>query len=204
AGGDGIIYAITKKGSLMRYRHAGFATGSGKNDPGSWQAPQQLASGWGDYTQAFSVGHGVIYAIARDGTLQWFRHTGFSGGKATMDGPRNVGHGWNGLKAFSGGDGVMYTIAPDGKLRWYKHNAFMTGGGLDTPGAWENRTEVGSGWNGFDRVFAAGNGVIYAVAHDGTLLRYRHRGYQTGKFAWDAAQPVATGWGNLRGAFAQP
>lgn len=77
AGGDGIIYAITKKGSLMRYRHAGFATGSGKNDPGSWQAPQQLASGWGDYTQAFSVGHGVIYAIARDGTLQWFRHTGF-------------------------------------------------------------------------------------------------------------------------------
>ncbi|MEO8366343.1 MAG: tachylectin-related carbohydrate-binding protein [Pseudoxanthomonas sp.] len=204
AGGDGVIYVITQRGALMRYRHAGYASGSSRNVSGAWEAPQQLASDWGEYTQAFSAGHGVIYAIARDGTLKWYRHTGFANGKATLDGPRDVGRGWNGLTVFSAGDGVIYTITPDGVLRWYRHVAFMTGGALDAPGAWQGRTQVAVGWGGFEHVFAAGGGVIYVVRQDGQLLRYRHLGYLTGASAWDSPQPVASGWKQLRQAFAQP
>jgi hypothetical protein len=203
AGGDGVVYAITSAGILMRYQHTGIASGSAKNE-GGWAPPQALASGWGGIVQAFSAGHGVIYAVTADGTLTWYRHTGFANGKATLEGPKKVGHGWNGLKIFSGGDGVMYTIAPDGTLRWYRQIAFLTGGALETPGAWAARREVGNGWNDFAQVFSAGNGNIYAVTNDGAVRWYRHRGYRDGANSWDPPRTVANGWGGLRTAFAQP
>ncbi|MEP6633165.1 MAG: tachylectin-related carbohydrate-binding protein [Luteimonas sp.] len=202
-GGDGIIYAITRNGALMRYQHIGFATGLGRDDNGGWLAPQQLANGWGNFAQTFSAGHGVIYAIARDGTLKWYRETVTANGKPSMEGPKDVDKGWNGLKVFSGGDGVIYTIAGDGNLKWTRHNAFMTGAAVGTSGAWESRKDVGTGWNNFERVFSTGNGIVYAVTHDGKLMWYHHKGYQDGRFAWDAPQPVGTGWGGMRWVFAQ-
>jgi hypothetical protein len=203
-GGDGTIYAITRNGVLIRYQHAGFRTGLGKDDPGGWGAPQQLATGWGDFTQAFSAGHGVIYAIARDGTLKWYRLTGFANGRATMIGPRNVGRGWNGVKVFSAGDGVIYTITGDGKLMWDWHYGYMSGEGLETPAAWEARKQVGTGWNDFEHVFATGNGIIYAVTRDGKLMWRHHRGYKDGSLAWDPARQFGTGWQGMSWVLAQP
>jgi hypothetical protein len=55
---------------------------------------------------------------------------------------------------FSTGGGVIYGVAPDGRLWWYRHNAYLTGGGLETPGAWEVRAVVGHGWGDFSEVFA--------------------------------------------------
>ncbi len=202
-GGDGIIYAITRNGALMRYQHAGFAAGLGRDDTGGWLAPQQLANGWGNFAQTFSVGHGIIYAIARDGTLKWYRQTVSANGKSALEGPKDVDKGWSGLKVFSGGDGVIYAIAGDGKLKWTRHNAFMTGAGTGTPGAWESRKDVGTGWNDFERVFSTGDGVVYAVTHDGKLMWYHHLGYKDGRFAWDPTKQVGNGWGNLRWVFAQ-
>ncbi len=203
AGGDGVLYAITNSGVLMRYQHTGIASGSAKN-AGGWSPPQTLASGWGSVVQAFSVGHGVLYAVTDDGTLSWYRHTGYANGKATFEGPKKVSSGWNGLKSFSGGDGVLYTITPDGTLRWYRHLAYLTGGASSTPGTWAARREVGTGWNDFASVFSAGNGNIYAVMRDGTVRWYRHRGYMDGANSWDAPITVATGWNDVRVAIAQP
>lgn len=203
AGGDGIFYAVTPAGALMRYQHTGIASGSAKND-GGWAPPQTLASGWGNVVRAYSAGHGVIYAVTADGSLTWYRHTGFVNGKATFDGPRTVNNGWNGLKIVSAGDGVIYTIAPNGILRWYHHLAFMTGGALSTPGAWAARRDVGTGWNDFAQVVSAGHGNLYAVMKDGTVRWYRHRGYLDGANSWDAPVTVAAGWSGLRGVVAQP
>lgn len=199
AGGNGVIYAITQRGVLVRYEHAGFSNGLGKDDPDSWRDPQQLATGWGNYTQAFSVGHGVIYAIAADGTLKWFRHTGSTNGRATLEGPRDVGTGWTGFKVFSGGDGVIYTITADGTLWWYRHYNYLTG----APGAWSERKKVGSGWADFERVFSTGDGIVYVVTHDGKLMWHHHKGYQDGRFDWDPPAHVGTGWGGRRAVIAQ-
>jgi len=203
-GGDDVIYAITQNGALMRYEHAGFENGLGKDDVGAWRAPQEILRGWGNVRQSFSAGNGVIYVITDDGRLLWYRHTGFSNGKAVVQGPKEVGHGWNGLQVFSGGDGVLYSIAPDGTLSWHHHVAYLTGDGSEKPGAWEARRQVGTGWNGFRRVFSAGNGVIYVITADGKLMWYHHRGYRDGRFAWDPEQQVGTGWTDMRWAFAQP
>ena len=204
AGGDGVIYTISQGGTLMRTRHAGFATGLASNQSGSWEPPQKIADGWGRFTQAFSVGHGVIYGVMPDGTLKWYRLQGVKNGQAVIDGPRDVGSGWNGLKIFSVGDGVIYTITPDGTLRWYRHNAYLTGEGPKSPNAWVGRTEVAHGWQDVDQVFSAGDGVIYAVKHDGSLIWCRHLGYRDGTATWAAEKPVATGWSGLRWAFVQP
>jgi len=209
AGGEGVIYAVTRQGALMLFRHAGFGEGLGRDDAAAWLPPQEIATGWGNFTQIFSGGDGVIYAVTPEGKLRWYRHTGFINGRATLDGPREVGRGWGGLRhVFSMGDGVIYTITPDGKLRWYRHVAHRTGGGLETQGSWEGGREVGHGWEGLRQVFAAGRGVIYAVTPDGKLWWYRHRGYRTGRGfetpgSWEARKSISNDWGNFVQAFAQ-
>ena len=60
---------------------------------------------------------------------------------------------------------------------------------------------VGNGWNGFARVFGGGQGVIYAVKPDGTLLWYRHTGYLTGQRTWEGPKVVGSGWQNFSKVF---
>ena len=59
---------------------------------------RRIATGWGNLTQVFSAGEGIIYTITPDGKLWWFKHTGFINGKATWEGPKNVGRGWKSFK----------------------------------------------------------------------------------------------------------
>jgi hypothetical protein len=204
-GGNGIIYAITSQGSLMRYQHTGFNTGLGKDDNGAWLPAQQIATGWGNVTHAFSEGSGIIYAITGDGRLWWFRHTGFDGDRAIWEGPKDVGRGWGDLKqVFSMGEGIIYTISYDGKLNWYRHNGYMSGAGLDTPGSWTGPKQVGTGWGELKQVFSTGDGIIYGITPEGKLMWRRHRGFRDGTFAWEGPAQVGTGWGNLFQVFAQP
>jgi hypothetical protein len=189
----------------MRYQHTGFSTGLGKDDAGAWLPPQQIATGWGNYTQVFSAGNGVIYVITGDGKLKWLKHTGFSNGKATWEGPKDVGRGWGDLKQiFSMGEGIIYAITNDGKLNWFRHNGYMTGDGLDTPGSWTGPKQVGTGWGEFTRVFSTGDGIIYGIAPSGKLMWFNHHGYKQGTFVWDGPKEVGKGWENLVQVFAQP
>jgi hypothetical protein len=63
--------------------------------------------------------------------------------------------------------------------------------------------KVGSGWN-FRQVFAADDGVIYAINNAGDLLWYQHLGRSDGAATWSnggTAKKVGSGW-NFRQVFA--
>ncbi|MCI0415531.1 hypothetical protein L0222_22380 [bacterium] len=206
AGGNS-LYALTEDGKLMWYQHTGFNDGTI-----NWKAPAEVGHGW-TFTKIFSGGEGIIYAITQEGKLLWHKHNGYMTG-AGLETPgawgstKEVGRGWNGFQqVFSGGGGIIYAITQDGKLRWYKHNGYLSGAGLETPGAWEGPKEVGRGWNGFQQIVPAGDGVILVIQNDGKLRWYKHNGYMTGvgletPGAWEGPKEVGTGWQSFRKVFA--
>ena len=85
---------------------------------------------------------------------------------------------------------AIYHIDAGGHLTWMRHEDAWNGGGKET---WvQNR--VGSGWNRFRRVFAGGQGIVYAMMENGDLYWYKHFGYADGAPNWAPAQKVGTGW----------
>jgi hypothetical protein len=139
----------------------------------------KVGNGWQSFAQILGGGNGVIYAIAPDGTLMWYRHAGFATGDArAWAGPKKIGSGWNSFKhVFSAGAGAIYAITHDGKLMLYRHLDPMNG-----EFRWSGPTQVGVGWQNFAQVFSTGNGVIYTLTPEGKLSYYRH-------LTWNAAQP---------------
>jgi len=103
-----------------------------------------VGSGWNAFKSVFSGGDGVIYALKEDGTLLWYRHTGWADGSFAWEGPRVVGSGWAAFRnVFAGGDdGIVYAVRTDGALLWYKHRGLATGT-FD----WEGPRTVGTGWS---------------------------------------------------------
>jgi len=160
SGGDGVIYTVLTDGTLKWRRHLAYLTGQGLETPGSWSPYRSVGRGWANYKHVFSGGNGIIYVIANDGTLKWFRHRAYLTGEGletqgAWEGPKTVGRGWENVQqVFSGGDGIIYAVMPDGKLRWFKHVGYLDGRGLETPGAWEGPKEVGRGWSEVKNVFA--------------------------------------------------
>lgn len=141
-----------------------------------------------------------FYAIAPDGTLNWYRHTGRSRLTGAWDPNKAVGSGWGGFTTvFGGGDGVVYAIRPDGALFWYYHDGRNQGAFQ-----WQGAKQVGTGWSGFSRVFAGEGGVIYVVTTDGRLMWYRHLGRRDGTFRWQGPVQVGTGWGGFVALCAGP
>jgi len=200
-GGDSppsVLYSIASTGALKWYRHNGAQTGAGLNTPGAWSGPTDVGSGWQNFKEVFSMGDGLIYAIAGDGKLKWYKHTGFRDGRMAWAGPKDVGTGWQTFQqVFGAGNGIIYAIAGDGSLKWYKHTGYQDGSFR-----WEGPKNVGTGWQNFKQVLAAGNGIIYAIAGDGSLKWYKHTGYQDGSFRWEGPKDVGTGWQNFKEVFA--
>jgi hypothetical protein len=89
--GNGIIFAITREGKLLWYRHTDYANGVK-----AWEPTKEVGRGWGDFKNVFSSGDGVIYAITQDGKLQWRRYNGYmsGGGYDTWQGPTEAATGW--------------------------------------------------------------------------------------------------------------
>jgi hypothetical protein len=206
------IYGIDADGRLQWYRHDGARTGLGFQTPGAWQGARPVGRGWNDVKRVFPGGGNIIYAITADGTLKWYQHNGFNTGlglesASSWTSSKNVGRGWDGfVDVFSAGEGVIYLIQPDGTLKWHRHLAYRTGEGLETPGAWATSRNVGRGWAGYKHVFSGGNGVIYAIANDGTLKWLRHKAYRTGEGletpgAWEGPKNVGRGWGDVQQVF---
>jgi hypothetical protein len=137
---------------------------------------------------------GVIYALATNNDLLWYRHDGRDDGTFRWAAPagKKVGSGWSFKQIFSGGDGVIYAITESGDLLWYRHDG--RGDGTFRWAAPEGK-KVGTGWD-FKQVFSGGGGVIYAITADGDLLWYRHDGRDDGTFRWAAPEgkKVGTGW----------
>jgi hypothetical protein len=196
SGGSDIIYGISTDGTLKWYKHRGSRDGDGTSTPGAWEGPKDVGTGWQNFKQVFSGCDGIIYAIAYDGRLKWYRHNGFRTGDGlnvagAWDGPKDVGTGWAEPKeVFSGCGGIIYTLASNGTLNWYYHKGFQVGT-FD----WKDPAVVDRGWQNFAQVFSGCDGVIYGIANDGTLKWYRHNGFRTGDGgSWDGPKDVYAGW----------
>src|SRR3978361_604108 len=80
---------------------------------------------------------------------------------------------------------TIYHVEVDGRLQWVRREPDGSG--------FERRT-VGNGWGEFVDVIAAGGNCLYARQPDGTLLWYRHDGFNDGTFAWTGPRRVGTAW----------
>ena len=173
SGGDGLVYAIKNDGTLLWYRHDGFADGGGVN---TWEGPKVVGSSWLQFKHVFSGGQGIIYAVKPDGQLLWYRHDGYATGDSKWSGPLKVGSGWQNFRAIIPvGDGIILGVTDDGRMLWYKHKDYLTG--TSNPGVmrpsgpgvkgqvvagatvsgiahWEGPVQIGSGWQGFQKVIA--------------------------------------------------
>jgi hypothetical protein len=200
----GFVYGIKDSGELMWYQHLGREDGTFR-----WKDGKQVGTGWASFTNVFSGGDGIIYAIEpmsapgldagtgrvkkpSGGRLMWYRHVGQKDGSFRWEGPKVVGTGWAALRqAFYGGNGVVYFVQENGELMWARHI-----GRDDGTFRWDGPKKVGSGWGGFTKLFSGGDGVIYAVQENGDLVWYRHDGHNDGSFRWAAAaaKKVGSGW----------
>lgn len=209
------FYGLTQGGTLKWYRNDTSWTTVG-SEPGTpqWKGPVTVRSGWGSYTRIVPAGDGILYAITSDGTLKWFRHSGYLDGTVNWSGPIDAwprqptpgklgklrfSPNWANFKqVFSGGEGVMYTITNDGVLQWYLHTGYQTGDPV-----WEGPKDVGTGWQDFTRVFSPGDGVIYAMRATGEVLWYKHVGYKDGTVSWQGPVQIAADWQDFIFVFPQ-
>ena len=212
---DGVIYAVEPMveplvrveertgpptgGRLFWYRHLGTSDGRF-----AWEGPKTVGKGW-DFKQVFAADDRVIYGIDTDGKMIWYRHLGRDDGSFTWQGPKGQRPRWDYRHVFSGGDGVIYAVEhmveplvnargstgprAGGRLLWHRHL-----GWADGSDRWAQAPKtIGQGWD-FKHVFSGGDGVIYAINHDGDLVWYRHLGREDGRFVWDGPRTVGHGW----------
>ncbi len=189
AGGNS-MYALTNDGKLLWYRHDGFNDGSR-----NWPQQVEVGHGW-TFTKIFSGGEGIIYAIKDDGELLWYKHTGYAdgGGPETWVGPKSVG--------------AQPPSASAPKSICDRAREARARNSPAAPGLEGQCRAVGETapappvdviqWNQFKDVFSAGEGKVYAVKPDGTLLFYQHIGWATGERSWSEPRQVGTGWANFR------
>lgn len=192
-----VFHAIKKNGSLVWYKHFGRLNGA--DNWANFEGEKVLTRrGWNGFKQVISAGDGVLYGIKQNGTLVWYRNTGWErgqrnwanrGGEIVLATGTRPGDGWSQYKTvISGGDGVLYAIKQDGSLVWYRHTGWETG-----ENRWANRGNervlirgrgAGSGWSAFKQVISASQGVFYVIKYDGSLAWYRHEGWETGRRLW--------------------
>jgi len=60
-----------------------------------WSGPEQVGTGWGGFAQLYSAGNGVIYGLATDGKLSYYRHLTWNAATPTFEwaGPVPAGVG---------------------------------------------------------------------------------------------------------------
>jgi hypothetical protein len=176
-GSDGVIYAVQNDGTLLWFRHAGFANGGGA---ATMTGPKPVASGFGQFKNVFSAGSGIIYGVAADGSLLWYRHKNYLTGVADAANAKSTANTKNTANA--------------------KNTVIKAEQNLNAPSQLEGPVTVGSGWGNFRQVIPSGAGVVLAVQSDGTLLWYRHDDYLTGVSTASGAAAPGAGTGIQKAA----
>jgi Tachylectin len=205
AGGDGVLYALTKSGNLLWYRYdtarAAWLKGSGT----------VVGSGFVPGTSVVNIAvgaNGWIYVVRTDGKLVLYRHvgrlageatwgtgtgtgTGAVGGGGTVTGSGSavgsglvIGSGWTGDELIAPqGDGTIYRQL-GGNLYWFRHTDPAAGSVT-----WANSgagVKIGSGWWFYD-LLPLGAGVLLATSSpSGQVSLYQHGDPVGGTAAWGA------------------
>ena len=133
--------------------------------------------GWGNYKTMFGGVNGVIYAVAQDGKLYWFRHLTYL--NPVPEPP------------------LAELLNPMNQIKSTMTQRWMS--------SWQGPNKVGDGWGSFPQIFSPGEGHIYAVLPNGDLMYHRHLGWQNGSYVWDevSVRKIAEGWDKYRFAFAR-
>ncbi len=140
-----------------------------------------------------------------DGTLWYYRNDGTADGDPINGSGAQIGTGWGGFDWIDGadisGDGSadLYARKPDGTLWYYPNNRGSNPGGLPFAGS---GTQIGTGFNAFDRVDAAdidgdGRADLLARKPDGSLWYYRNDGTADGDPINGSGTQIGTGWGGF-------
>jgi len=173
---DPIIWALTPTGTLTRRRHQG----GGANAEGTWDPPEQLAQSWDHYLALASAGGPSVYVITEERQVLYRRLTGntWSAVPLDVDQPAIVG----------GGGGVLYTLGNDHLLRWWQHNSQepITLSGPVVLGPWD-----------YHRTIGAGNGYLYGIRTDGTLVQHIHTSWRQGTPDLSPGLEIGTGWADF-------
>jgi len=202
------IYSIDSNGLLLWHGHSDPDDGADLWASGGKRT--EIASGWGGFTDVFSGGGGVMYAINSAGELFWYRHKDpkrDSVGFANNGQAKRVGVGWSRFtQNFSGGAGIIYGINPQGQLFWYHHMDWTGGSGGFANGGTGKQIGIDIDWGRFTHVFSGGRGVMYAIDSQGKLFWYRHNDWTGGSegFAnnWNGKQiGIDIDWGRFTRVF---
>jgi hypothetical protein len=127
-----------------------------------------------------------------------------------VHGPSPVGNGWQnfrqivpGTYAYRPGSSPQFSLlglTQSGQFKLYQHlrsldntAAAAIRGPVDVPASWN--------WNDYLRLFGGGDGVVYAISHQGALIWHR-LDESSSPARWLGPVVVANGgWANLRHAF---
>lgn len=161
---------------------------------------------------------GVLYGIARNGNLLWYRYLGSGAqepsGQTVWHGNSGnpIGNGWQHLEFVLGcGDGVILAVHPNGNLHWY---CYQGNGESDVTGSagWHSNSGnvIGNGWAGLRDLFVfpqagrpSNHLKLLAVMPNGDLRWYSYHGNgehdPTGTLGWhpNSGNTVGNGWQGL-------
>ena len=167
------------------------------------------------FIQLVPAGSGVIYAIQADGTLYWYRNTGWeTGSSAWANGGTGlqIGTGWHQfVQVISAGDGqTLYAFDASGNCHWYQYQLsnWNTGAGTWTGGG--AGPVIGGGFQVYPRILQGGwNGAMFCMDNSGSLWWYQYTAGngQGGSSAWaNSGEPVKIGSGfqMLKRAWTEP
>lgn len=99
------------------------------------------------------------------------------------------------------GKGVLYSVDSGGALRWYRHSDWQRGGTAQAD--WTDNSPAlltTGGWNQFKQVIPGGEGVIYGIKPDGSLVWYKHEGWLTGTPNWTSLSETVLSTGSGEGS----
>lgn len=194
---EALVFSVYPNGTLWLYPHQEPETGAAQ-----WSQWTEIGSGW--ESRAFGGRDRRVYDVKPDGTLWRFRldpNTGWEDGGAG----RKIADDWQDHadpnfknRVTVDSLGHFYTVDKQGNLRWRSYN--------ETTSTWAT-TIIDTGWDQYDLITAAGNGVIYArkPGGGGELHRYRYhapsqRWLQYGKtvgFGWQMFNRVFSPGGDV-------
>ncbi|RJQ77393.1 hypothetical protein D5S17_15735 [Pseudonocardiaceae bacterium YIM PH 21723] len=164
----GNVFITGQNGALRLYQHKGMTQGTFDWVNGGGQ---QIGSGWLG-ARTIAGPDNIVWAFVETGELRRFHYLGGTAWEK-FDGKdfKVVGSGWGHYSSDPAyrnrvtvdGRGDIYNIQKNGNLDFYRYNAAAN--------SWTHRTITG-GWDKYNLIVAAGDGVIYARQPGGELFRY--------------------------------
>ncbi|WP_406631449.1 tachylectin-related carbohydrate-binding protein [Amycolatopsis sp. WGS_07] len=177
------IFAV--KDDLVLYNHP---------DPvaGGAMSPNQSVignGGWSGFARVLAGPNGVIYGIRPNGDVYRYQWTGTGWSDNSREVIATGWWGWNDPatrpKLTVDARGDFYSTGSDGILWRMTYT--------ESTKTW-NTVKVDTGWDSYDLITAAGDGVLYARTRDGQLYRYAYD-HAAGRWAQHKKLVGNGGWG---------